>query len=186
MKKIPFLLLIVLILSYYNLSFASSREQAINETLTLLELRSSQKKITASQDPTIWDVKLQELLEENSLKQENKPTGNLSTYPKEDPSFESGEKTQKRKSYVSFGYNANHMHYKEVSGQDTLDEDYGKLKGFYFAAGYRSDDYYEYLKAKPFIQAYYKRFDGKIIYDGASGLGPFTFNENNEVHRYGL
>lgn len=78
------------------------------------------------------------------------------------------------------------MHYKEFNGQDTLDESYGKLTGFYLEAGYRSDNYWELLNSKPFIEAYFRRFDDTISYDGATGSGPIMFDEKNEIQRFGI
>jgi hypothetical protein len=88
--------------------------------------------------------------------------------------------------HVSAGYDGNHLHYKELVGGDTLDEDYGKLYGFYLAAGYKSDTYNQWLVGRPFIEAYYKKYSALITYDGGSGLGPLSFDERAEIQRYGL
>lgn len=88
--------------------------------------------------------------------------------------------------YVSAGYDGNHLHYKELRGHDTLDEDYGKLYGFYLAAGYKSPTYNYWLSGKPFVEAYYKKYSALILYDGASGLGPIEFKERAEIERFEL
>lgn len=88
--------------------------------------------------------------------------------------------------YFSSGYNANHMHYKELVGEDTLDEEYGKLHGFYINSEYKSPNYYELILGKPFIKAYYRYFADKIRYDGGTSAGdPFSFDTNAKVHQYG-
>jgi len=87
---------------------------------------------------------------------------------------------------VSMGFDVNHMHYKETRAGDTLDEDYGNLNGFYLAAGYKSPYYIPWIMGRPFVEAYYRRYDDLITYDGASGLGPLSFEEKAEVHRYGI
>jgi len=89
--------------------------------------------------------------------------------------------------YISAGHDANHMHYKEYSGNDTLDEDYGKLRGFYMNLGYKGGHRLAWLmESKPFIEGYFRRYDALVLYDGASGLGPLSFKEKAEVHRFGL
>ncbi len=118
------------------------------------------------------DIERMELEEESILKGE------------ENAGSEAAETKAVR--YVSAGYNANHMHYKETRGSNTLDEDYGGLEGFYLGAGYKGARYIPWIMGRPFVEGYYMRHDGLITYDGASGLGPLSFEERAEVHRFGV
>jgi len=88
--------------------------------------------------------------------------------------------------YISGGYDTNHIHYKEVAEKQTFDEDYGNLQGFYVNIGFRSGRYLPRIQGMPFVEAYYRRHDDLITYDGASGLGPLSFDERAEIHRYGI
>ena len=88
--------------------------------------------------------------------------------------------------YISAGHDANHMHYKEISGGDTLDEDYGKLRGIYAIAGYRGANYIKQIEARLFVEGYFKRYDALITYDGAAGGQPFTCEQKAVVQRFGV
>jgi hypothetical protein len=102
----------------------------------------------------------------------------------------SEEQTEASKStfYLSAGHDANHLHYKEYSGKDTLDEDYGKLRGFYVSLGYKGGHNLTWLmESKPFIEGYFRRYDALVTYDGATNLGtPLSFKEKAEVQRFGV
>jgi hypothetical protein len=75
--------------------------------------------------------------------------------------------------YFSAGHDANHIHYKEYSGDRILDEDYGKLRGFYGNLGYKGGRNLTWLlDSRPFIEGYFRRHDALILYDGGSSAGP--------------
>lgn len=164
-KNILIAIVVVFLLFPAAKSFSLSREQIIEDTLTAID--------------TVYAVTSPQSANEA-------PTNVAPTYYKQEiyPATESQD--LKGTFYISAGYNANHMHYKEFSGERTLDEDYGKLKGFYSVLGYRSNLYLEWLLGKPFIEGYYRRYDELITYDGGSSLGPLAFKERAEVHRYGV
>ncbi len=97
------------------------------------------------------------------------------------------------KFYISGGFDGNHFYYKELldkhgGAANELDKDYGYLKGFYAAAGYRSNCYIEKLiNGKPFIEGYIHHYTNLITYDGGSSLGPLKFNdENAKITRLGV
>ena len=93
--------------------------------------------------------------------------------------------------YISGGYDNNHLHYKELEEDRTLDENYANLQGFYAEAGYKSGRYLPWIKSRPFVEAYFKRYDGSTFYkgawsDGLGGGGPFNTDQRAVVYRYGI
>ena len=127
---------------------------------------------------------------ENAGEKEKKESDRENLFKPKEGSRETVEEA-KRVFYISGGYNANHMHYKETRGGDTLDEDYGKLKGFYLEAGYKGAYYIPWIMGRPFVEGYYRRYDDLITYDGAwqnslGESGPLSFEEKAEVHRFGI
>jgi len=91
--------------------------------------------------------------------------------------------------YISGGYNANHMDYKELDDSGTkLDANYGNLRGQYAEMGYRSNRPIEKLgSGKPYIEGYYRRYGAIIRYDGATQGGkPFMSDDKQDVQRFGI
>lgn len=95
--------------------------------------------------------------------------------------------SRKGQVYLSGGYISNHMHYKELRDDRTLDENYGDLAGYYGSLGYKSKNYITALELRPFVEGYYQRYDGMTLYDGAIiGGGAFEADQKAEIHRYGI
>lgn len=186
MRKNYCLLFLLFLLLIPNIVFTYSREEIISQTLTQMELILSLQTESYPSNSTIWDVKLRKHLMEEinadresiSNNQENQKNILSEINPDE----------QKGSFYISGGYNANHIHYKETRGERTLDEEYGKLKGFYVALGYRSPNYYEVLLGKPFVEAYFRRSANLITYDGGTSAGnDFQFDDQKaKIFRYGI
>jgi hypothetical protein len=157
MKKI-ILLFIVSSLPFLATPSFASRAEIIDETLTRLE----------SPQPSPSEKRSPYVPEREAAKPIAEPEDISGTF------------------YISGGHDANHMHYKELSGKNTLDEDYGKLRGFYITMGYKSKNYIEAILGKPFIEGYFRRYDELITYDGASELGPLEFQERAVIKRFGI
>lgn len=156
-KKIILLYALLMPLAVPSLARAITRQEIMEETLQRME--------TPRQNPVFYNYFPIES-EEVSKPNPDISKGNL---------------------YISGGYNANHMHYKELEGSDTLDEDYGKLEGYFLNIGFKSDAYLEWLKGKPFFEGYFRSYSALITYDGQIIDGPpFSFEERAKVHRYGL
>jgi hypothetical protein len=152
------------------LSFASYREQIINDTLNRIELAQS----AATDSSTVYSQETPADARDDSAEKGATPHKKALT------ELFSGF-------YASAGFNANHMHYKELEGGTTLDEEYGKLTGFYLVLGYRSKNYVEWLKGKPFIEGYFKEYDALITYDGQLLDGtPYMFENKSVVKRLGV
>jgi hypothetical protein len=160
-KNIFIFLILLSIISCLNFSFASTRSDVMDNALSQNKLAQNLK------DSSFTESK------------EQYESGRV-------PEVQGQSLTDDKRFYISAGYNANHMHYKETSGSNTLDEDYGKLKGFYILGGYRSDNYTEWLLGKFFIEGYFRRYDEEILYDGASALGPIEFKQRWEAQRFGV
>jgi hypothetical protein len=153
-----------------------------------MELRRSTHQLSAaSSESSIWDIKLQKHLEEDPLKDKPTPREERRSVHKETTiPVKDEERSLKGRFYFSGGYDLNHMHYKEIVNKDTLDEDYGYIDGFYLEATYRDNNHWQLLYGKPFIQAYFRRFEGELTYSGSTQLGPFKYEEENEISRYGI
>lgn len=96
---------------------------------------------------------------------------------------------KKSRFYISGGYLQNDMRYKEITKRtgNVLDEDTGKLKGFYAAVGFKSGRYVDFIHGTPFIEGYFQRYDALIMYKGGAGGEPLTFyDEHAEVQRFGV
>lgn len=159
MKKI-FSLLFSFVFILPTLSFAFSRQEAIERTLDYVEAEGS---------PGIQIHRNEDRKTERECAIETD--------------------MRKARFYISGGYNASHIHYKEFrsGSSDTLDEDYGDLEGFFFTLGYRSSKHYPDLLGRPFVELYFRRSANLITYDGASGAGPLEFDdEHAKIFRYGL
>lgn len=176
MRKICFLLLFLFLPFFVSFSFAS-REEIINKTLARLELAGGSEN-TPSDKYSQENLKLDEASSavEGSSETEEK-----------------GLRSSRGKFYISAGHDANHMHYKELTGKDAqerrdvIDEDYGKLRGFYVKGGYKSNYYIAWMRGSPFIEAYFRRYAALITYDGGSSLGPLSFDdEHAKVQRFGI
>lgn len=169
----------------YNLpsSIAASRSRVINRTLNMMELRRSPRRLSAS-DQSMWDIKLQKHLQQDSPR-------NITSHPKEQPPHKTDSQQQREhqraRFRVSGGYDINHMHYKETVNSDTIDEDYGYMDGFYLEAACRGNNHWQLLHGKPFLLAYFRRFEGELTYSGSTNIGSlFKFEEQNEISRYGV
>ena len=158
----------------YSSPNTNPRDQLMESTLNAVEAKQKgyYKRSSEEMEKYYWAKK--EL--------DTEPIGSMA---EEEKFF---EQEGKGSFYISAGHDANHMHYKEYSGSDTLDEDYGKLRGFYVSLGYKSGHRLAWLmETKPFIEGYFRRYDELITYDGASSLGnPLAFEEKAEIHRFGL
>jgi len=105
---------------------------------------------------------------------------------------ETKEKAINNAFYIAAYYDINHMHYSEWENGNKLDEDFGNHKGYYIALGYRSPNYYEWAKGKPFVEVYFRRFSNIIRYKGAlqnMGTGettPYNTDERSVVKQFGL
>lgn len=175
MKKI--LLVFAVLLYPFSSSFSqeiysdSYRQDIINEALTQLELVDSSAE----------DIQDTEYFAENTL------PFKISSPEKERNLRKKGEEETRGTISMSWGWNANHMHYKEFDSNDnTLDEDYGALKGYYFNFRYKMNQYMQDRQSKPFFEYYYLNYKARITYDGASSAGPLEFKERAYVQRYGL
>lgn len=177
MNKIILGFVFCLLFFFPAFSFATSRGTIIDETLDKMELA----RFT-------YDVQQTKSFQVSSTPKEYlTPDKEKSPEPAETPLIPKVNKNpEKDIFYISGGYNANHMHYKELSEGNTLDEDYGKLKGFYINVGYKSNAYIKEIMGKPFIEAYFMRYDDLILYDGASKAGPIEFKERAEIQRFGI
>lgn len=157
----------------YSSYDASLRDQLMESTLSTLEAKEKQYY-------KAWS----EAVEKYRWAKKELDTDLIGSTAEEEKFF---EQEGKGSFYVSAGHDANHMHYKEYSGKDTLDEDYGKLRGFYVNLGYKGGHYLTWLmESKPFIEGYFRRYDALVTYDGASDLGPLAFKKKAEIHRFGL
>ena len=93
--------------------------------------------------------------------------------------------------YIAAAYNINHMHYSEWADGNKFDEDFGTQRGYDVAVGYRSPNYYEWARSKPFVEVYFRRFGNIIRYKGAlqDGYGdtiPYNTLQRSIVQQYGL
>lgn len=89
--------------------------------------------------------------------------------------------------YISGGYDTNHIHYREFSGSDTLNRDYGGMDGFYITAGYKYNHYIKKLLGKPFIEGYFRRSEDLITYDGRVSTGQdLKFNQRSSLRHFGI
>jgi len=181
----------VFLLSFFLPCYGAGRNELISQTLDNLELVLAFTERPEPQKMSAWDIKLRNRLKENKA-----------PFLKSPPEYLAANSRQKMKAnkscqdntprlgnfYISFGYNANHLHYKELEGTETLDEDYGKLSSFYINVGLRAkgtefaDKYGDF-----FLDAYYRRYDGTITYDGAIIFWdyPLMFKQKQKVHRFG-
>lgn len=162
-----------------SVSFADSRQEIIDNTLTQTETGRSSSNITpqyAYSDKILRpDIPLRQA-----------PKTNIGS---------SGMSSEKRKAveaalYLAAGYDVNHIHYSEWSGSDKLDEDFGNQDGFYINLGYRSPRYSETFQSKPFVEGYYRQYGDLIQYKGAASNGvitiPYNVKQKSAIRRFGL
>lgn len=152
-------------------SFAFTREEIINNTLNRIELAQSS------------NIHMQDAyFKENS---------NPEQYPAEKENRPEQENDLlKGNFYISGDYDINHIHYEETADGNVLDKDYGKETGFYVAVGFKSNANIQAIMGKPYIEAYFRRYDDLITYDGAATDGvntyPFKYKQKSKVERFGV
>lgn len=199
-EKLLFLVLSFCLLSP-SFTFASSpREEIINEALKRTELALTAEELPEDESlPEQTDAQGNPISQGSFVYSEPEIAAAAQTLASqsrnkeqdeeryaEDILVEEAPKVIQDTFLVSAAYDAKHLHYKEYEGQDTLDEDYGKLKGYYLALKYKGGRRIEALMGKPYLEGYFWRYDASVTYDGASSLGPLTFDEKAEVQRYGI
>lgn len=167
-----------------SLSFASPRQQIIDNALTEVE-SSYASANTPSQNPYSAKTSYPDVPPKETTLGPLGPT---------QPSNVSDEKKQAIDKalnlYASLGYDFNHIHYSEWQGQDKLDEDFRNQNGFYLALGYKSPTYNETIRGRPFLEGYFRKDRGLIKYKGAAfdsfgDTRPFNTEQRSVVTRYG-
>lgn len=170
------------------ISFALTREEVINDTLKKIEkAQSSQASnrdlLAEANFSAQFDLADSEFPDE--LETEGIENRDISGQPETNNFF-------KGNFYISADYDLNYLNYKEFDEDEDniLDEDYGTETGFYIAAGFKSKAYIKSLQARPYIEAYYRRFDDLVTYDGAATNGvttwPFEHEEKSKVEQFGV
>ena len=192
MKKVFILYCIFSLPIFCTISFASTREQVINQDLSRLESISASKVADDSNRP-VWDIKLEQYLAEENSDQETSQSRNKieqSTLDGENQSNRDRaiEKDMSKAGfYISGAYEMNYIHYSEWEDKNKLDEDYGSQDGFYFSGGYRSPHYYAIILGKPYIEGYYRQYANTIHYKGALiGGGPYNGDQRSEIKQFGM
>ncbi len=90
------------------------------------------------------------------------------------------------KFYFSANWYGYHLGYKEFEGDSTLDEDTGWLKGYNIKLGYISNKYLGEILCRPFIELYFRKFEGEVTYKGSTWGGtPLEFKQKSKIYRYG-
>ncbi len=123
---------------------------------------------------------------------QNQPEVNYIRETRSDESYSSRERAMENEIslagfYISGGYEGNHIHYSEWHDTDKLDEDFGNMHGFYYIAGYRSPNYYDFLMGKPYIEGYYRHYSNVIHYKGALiGGGPYDCDQRSKIKQFGV
>ena len=156
------------------LSFASSRQQIIDNALTETE---------------------------SNHRPENHPEFYRDAPPKKNIPVPP-EISEKRKIaienalYIAAGYDLNHIHYSEWEKDNEnfkLDEDFGYQNGFYVNLGYKSPRYSEMFYGRPFLEGYFRKYGATIQYKGATfdpdtgeDTGPFNFKQKSDITLVGL
>ncbi len=164
-------------------SFASSRQEIIDNALTNAELTYPANPGSSS-DTGIGEGENPKIITESS---ETSYSSNTSAYTHiSDKRKEAIENAL----YIAAGYDRNHIHYSEWNGQDKIDEDFGSQNGFYINLGYKSGRYIEMFKGRPFIEGYYRRDSGIIKYKGAAfdifgDTFPFNMMQHSVIQRFG-
>ena len=89
--------------------------------------------------------------------------------------------------YFSVNWYPYYLSYKELEGEDVLDEDDGWMSNSYYVKlGYKSNAYLGDFWGSPFLEIYFRRGDGKVTYDGATWGGiPIKFKEKSKIYRWG-
>jgi len=182
------LIIFFFLFSSTPLSFASSKQQIIDNALT--EAESSHASENAStQNPYSAKTPHPDVTQEKNAKG-----------PSESPAYSNvsnGRKEAIDKAlnlYVALGYDFNHIHYSEWQDEDKLDEDFGNQNGFYLALGYKSPNYNDMLRGKPFLEGYFRKDRGLIKYKGAAFHSdsdgniitvPFNTKQRSVITHYG-
>jgi len=191
-KKILILYCILSLPIFCAPSFASTREQIINQDLNRMESISAPDVVDNSNRP-VWDIKLEQYLAEEASRQETLHSQNekwqntlgAKNQSERDRAIETDMSTTGI--YISGAYDINHIHYSEWSGEDKLDEDFGSQYGFYYGAGYRSPNYYDLFLGKPYIEAYYRQYANTIHYKGALiGGEPYDADQRSKIKQFGM
>jgi len=192
MKKVFIFCCILSLPIFCTRSFASTREQVINQDLNRIESISASKAVDNANRP-VWDIKLEQYLAEENPNQETAPpqnekeqnTPDAENQPERDRAIERDLSTAGL--YISGAYEMNYMHYSEWQDHDKQDEDFGSQDGFYCALGYRSPNYYDLILCKPYIEGYYRQYGNMIHYKGALiGGGAYNADQRSKIQQFGM
>jgi hypothetical protein len=171
------LLITVLILFFSPLfSFAATRLDVINTTLTEIE---TDKALTTTKVLDSYRVAERHI----PKPQEHRKTPK--DYEEEVAALKKRKAVDQALS-VSIGFDRNHIHYSEWESGDKLDEDYGYEDGLYASIGYKSPNYHALFFGRPFLEAYFRKYSDVINYKGATtGGAPFNCDQKSVITRYG-
>jgi len=172
-KNALFLVLSLLLIPTF--SFASSRTEIIEKTLIQIE---------SSPYNTSNVTSYQNLASDKAVVSDLLPA---ETPPKLPDVTDKKEGAIESAFYVASGYQMDYMNYRELSGSDTLDRDFGLMQGFYINLGYKSNIYIKEILGRPFIETYFMYFGDSNTYDGRSSLGQaLKFKQHASIQRFGM
>jgi hypothetical protein len=165
-------------------SFASSRQQIIDNALTKVE-SSYPSENTPSQNPYSAKIPYPDVPPQETIMGPSGPTKSSNVSDEKKQAIDKALNL-----YVSVGYDLNHIHYSEWQNQDKLDEDFGTHHGFYLNLGYKSQNYNDMLRGKPFLEGYFRKDRNLIKYKGATfdafgDSSPYNTKQRSVITRYG-
>jgi hypothetical protein len=162
---------------------ASTRGEVIAATLDQLDAVFAKGASYPTDEIYLDETKPSEYISENQ--------GSLRTYTYDgEPSRNSNNNLLDGTLWFSAGYDGNHIRYKELDGNNILDEDYGIHKGYFLNLGFKSSQYIKEIMARPYLEAYYHWCQNRIKYKGRASNGittrDFDFKQRSVIEKYGL